>query len=58
MQTMLFLLLPAMYAGSGRHLMTQNGKRSIIKVAQVQEFILHTLPLGALIFYNSSLDGV
>ena len=58
MQCLLYLMLPAMYAGAGRHLITFDGKKKFIKIAQVQELLLHTVPLCALIFYNSSADSV
>ena len=42
-----------MYSGAGRYILTTENKRKIIKMAQAQEILLHTLPLGALIIYNN-----
>ena len=51
------LLLPLfMYAGAGRHIVSFDNKRKYIKISQVQELILHTLPLGGLIWYNNTTD--
>jgi hypothetical protein len=51
------LLLPLMmYAGSGRLLLTADGKRSFIKLSQVQELVLHTIPIYALMVYNNNTD--
>ena len=46
------------YAGAGRHMLTFDNKSKFIKVAQIQELILHTIPLGALIWYNNTTDIV
>ena len=47
-----------MYAGTGRLMLTADNKRKIIKISQVQEFFLHTLPLGGLIMYNNMQEVV
>lgn len=48
-------MLPLMmYAGSARALLTFDNKRKFIKVAQMQELILHTVPMCALIWYNNT----
>ena len=53
------LLLPfAMYSGGAKHILNVDNKRKFIKVTQIQEIILHTIPLGALIWYNNSTDIV
>ena len=47
-------MLPFMiYAGAGRYMLTFDGKRKYIKIAQIQEIVLHTIPLGCLIWYNN-----
>lgn len=56
MQQLLFMMPLMMYAGSGRELLTYEGKRSIVKTSQVQELVLHTIPLGALVWYNNSTE--
>ena len=51
------MLLPLfMYAGAGRHVVSFDNKRKYIKISEVQELVLHTLPLGGLIWYNNSTD--
>ena len=53
------LILPfAMYSGGAKHILNVDNKRKFIKVTQIQEIILHTIPLGALIWYNNSTDIV
>ena len=53
----IILLLPLfMYAGAGRHIVSFDNKRKYIKISQMQELVLHTLPLGGLIWYNNSTD--
>ncbi len=37
-------------------MLTGDNKRRLIKVSQVQELILHTIPLAALIMYNNGTD--
>jgi len=55
----LAMMMPfMMYAGAGRFMLTVDNKRKIIKIAQVQEFFLHTLPLGGLMAYNNMQDVV
>ena len=44
------------YAGAGRQMLTFDNKRRIIKISQVQELILHTLPVGGLIVYNNTKE--
>jgi len=44
------------YSGAGRHMLTLDKKRSVIKISQVQELILHTLPIGGLIVYNNTKE--
>jgi len=56
MNEMLLMLPFMMYAGAGRHVLTFDNKRKLIKMAQIQELVLHTIPLGALIWYNNSTD--
>ena len=43
-------------SGAGRFLLTPDHKRSIIKLAQLQELVLHTIPLSALIQYNNTQE--
>lgn len=50
----LFMLPLMMYAGSARALLTFDNKRKFIKVAQMQELILHTAPMCALIWFNNT----
>ena len=52
----IFLLPVFMYAGAGRHMVSFDNKRKYVKMSQIQELILHTLPLGALIWYNNTTD--
>ena len=37
-------------------MLTYDNKRKFIKISQIQELILHTIPLGALIWYNNTTD--
>ena len=37
-------------------MLTLDKKRSVIKISQVQELILHTLPIGGLIVYNNTKE--
>ena len=55
-QTMTVLLAFFMYAGAARLMLTFDNKRKYIKIAQVQELVLHTIPIGALIWYNNTTD--
>ena len=53
----MILMLPFMiYAGAGRYMLTFDGKRRYIKIAQIQELILHTIPLGCLVWYNNKQE--
>ena len=50
----MILMLPFMiYAGAGRYMLTFDGKRKYIKIAQIQELVMHTLPLGCIVWYNN-----
>ena len=51
-----FILTPmVLYAGFGRVVMLYERKTSLLQVAQAQELLLHTLPLGMLVFYNNEI---
>ena len=51
------MFMPFMiYSGAGRHMLTLDKKSSVIKISQVQELILHTLPIGGLIVYNNTKE--
>lgn len=53
----MLLMMPFfIYSGAGRLLITVDNKRKYIKVSQMQELILHTIPIGALIAYNNTTD--
>ena len=45
-----------MYTGAGRFMLNADNKRKIIKISQVQEFVLHTIPIPCLIYYNNEQE--
>mmetsp|Transcript_14947 Transcript_14947/g.18819 ORF Transcript_14947/g.18819 Transcript_14947/m.18819 type:complete len:203 (+) Transcript_14947:159-767(+) len=47
-----------MFSGAGRFMLNAENKRKIIKMAQIQEFVLHTVAIGGLISYNMEQDIV
>lgn len=55
-QEMIMMLPFMIYAGSGRYMLTFDGKRKYIKIAQIQELVLHTIPLGCLVWYNNKQE--
>ena len=55
----MILMLPFMiYAGAGRFMLTFDGKRKYIKIAQIQELVLHTIPLACIVWYNNRQEIV
>ena len=51
-----FFMTPiVLYSGFGRVVMLYERKTSLLQVAQAQELLLHTLPLGMIVFYNNEI---
>ena len=49
-----FIFTPIIvYTGFGRVAMLYERKFSLIQISQAQELLLHTLPLGLIVFYNN-----